>query len=41
MRDLDVLTYTKYNDQGLPIEGIQQTTSGRQEKITIEYKFFK
>ena len=40
MRDLDVLTYTKYNDQGLPIEGIE-TSDGRQEKITIEYKFFK
>ena len=40
MRDLDVLTYTKYNDQGLPIEGIE-TSDGRQEKTTIEYKFFK
>ena len=38
--ELNQITYTKYNAQGLPIEGIE---SGREEqnKFTIEYKFFK
>jgi lipoprotein len=37
---LNQTTYTRYNAQGLPIEGIE---SGREEqnKFTIEYKFFK
>ena len=39
-RELNGVTYTKYNDQGLPIEGTQ-TIEGKEEKITIEYKFFK
>ena len=39
-RELNGITYTKYNDQGLPIEGTQ-TIEGKEEKITIEYKFFK
>ena len=39
-RELNGITYTKYNDQGLPIEGTQ-TIEGKEERFTVEYKFFK
>ena len=39
-RELNRTTYTKYNAQGLPIEGIQ-IFEGKEERFTIEYKFFK
>lgn len=38
--ELNQITYTKYNAQGLPIEGIQ-IFEGKEEKFTLEYKFFK
>jgi lipoprotein len=38
--ELSQITYTKYNAQGLPIEGIG-SGGERDEKFTLEYKFFK
>ena len=38
--ELNQITYTKYNAQGLPIEGIE-SGGERDEKFTLEYKFFK
>ena len=38
--ELNQITYTKYNAQGLPIEGIE-SGGEEQNKFTIEYKFFK
>ena len=37
---LNQTTYTRYNAQGLPVEGIE-SNGEEQKKFTVEYKFFK